>query len=674
MRRSLVALGTGLLLVLGACTSDSPEATSATDAPSGLTIEAVSTRAEYVTGGDVLISIRSTEPGALDAVRVTADGRDVSSEFSETDEAGGDGRAVDGSWQGLIEGLPEGESTIIASSGDDEAELAVINHPTTGPLFSGPHMEPYVCTTARSGLGEPTDADCSAPPTTETTEVEPGVTATVERGVLNRSIYTIAVPDDGWNGRLVYRFGGGCGTSYSQGSELVSAVEPSILAAGYAVATSTLNTFQVACNDVLSAESMLMVKEHFIETYGVPEFTIGEGGSGGAIQQLLIAQNYPGLLDALAPAVPFPDALSISPGVTDCGLLTTYYATPTGSTLTDEQKAAINGHLTTGTCALWSTSFVPVVDATTGCADELLAEVYDPIDNPDGVRCTLQDIAVNLVGRDPETGFGNRALDNTGVQYGWQALADGVLSIDQFLDLNEGIGGYDIDGQVVAERTEVSEEVMRTPYATGRVLSDTAALAEVPIVLVNVYTDDKGDIHDRQRIFAIRERLATGTETDRNLVLWTRPGRGSLTETLLGAVGETVGVIDVLDRWLTAAAADRSDGSQAQRLAANRPDDAVDTCVTPEGETLAGDDTYQADNACTEAYPVGSDPRQVAGASLSNDIMKCQLRPIDPGSYPVELSAEQLERLNTIFPDGVCDWSQPGIGQVPLEGSWLRFG
>ena len=128
--------------------------------------------------------------------------------------------------------------------------------------------------------------------------------------MIDRSIYTIAFPDQGWNGRLVYRFGGGCGTSYSQGSSFVNAVDPALLQKGYAVVTSTLNTYQSVCNEVLSAEVALMTKEHFIEKYGVPDFTIGEGGSGGAIQQIQIAQNYPGILDAIAPAVPFPDAIS----------------------------------------------------------------------------------------------------------------------------------------------------------------------------------------------------------------------------------------------------------------------------------------------------------------------------------------------------------------------------
>ena len=107
------------------------------------------------------------------------------------------------------------------------------------------------------------------------------------------------------------------------------------------MATNTLDTFQTICNPMVSAEAALMTREHFVETYGVPEFTIGDGGSGGAIQQLLIAQNQPGLLDALSPAAPFPDALSIAAGVSDCGLLVDYYETPDGAA---PERGAAGGH------------------------------------------------------------------------------------------------------------------------------------------------------------------------------------------------------------------------------------------------------------------------------------------------------------------------------------------
>lgn len=46
---------------------------------------------------------------------------------------------------------------------------------------------------------------------------------------------------------------------------------------------------------------------------------------------------------------------------------------------------------------------------------------------------------------------------------------------------------------------------------------------------------------------------------------------------------------------------------------------------------------------------------------------------MDRTVYPVDFTDEEWGRLQAVFPDGVCDWSQPGVGQVPLEGTWLRF-
>src|SRR5438128_915173 len=56
--------------------------------------------------------------------------------------------------------------------------------------------------------------------------------------------------------------------------------------------------------------------------------------------------------------------------------------------------------------------------------------------------------------------------------------------------------------------------------------------------------------------------------------------------------------------------------------------------------------------------------RQVAGGPLAENILKCHLKPLDAADYaPVTLTAPQLTRLQAVFPDGVCDWSLPGIGQ-----------
>ena len=183
---------------------------------------------------------------------------------------------------------------------------------------------------------------------------------------------------------------------------------------------------QQHCNDNLSAEALMMIKEHFVERYGLPDWTMGFGGSGGAIQQLLIAQNFPGLLDGIMPSLTYPDSVSVRPGVTDCRLLMNYYKTdPT--TWTAEKQTAVEGY-TPGTCRAWDRAFVDVIVATNirGCG--IPAElVYDPVKNPKGARCTMWDTNVATFGRDPLTGFARRSLDNVGVQYGLEALNRGAI-------------------------------------------------------------------------------------------------------------------------------------------------------------------------------------------------------------------------------------------------------
>src|SRR3546814_165899 len=291
------------------------------------------------------------------------------------------------------------------------------------------------------------------------------------------------------------------------------------------------------CNDVLSAESLMMTRERFIEAFAEPAHVVGEGGSGGAIQQYLIAQGYPGLLDAVVAAVPFPDHLSIAPGVTDCGLLQAFYATPAGSSFTPEQRQAVNGHGSPDTCGSWASTFLATIDPTTGCSlpDD---QVYDPATNPDGARCTLTDSNVNLLGEDPDTGSAARPLDNVGVQYVLEALNAGTISGDQFLDLNDAAGGYDIDGQIVAERHQAAEEDVERIHSTGRVNSGGGDLQQIPVFTLDVYTDPTGDIHDRSRAFTVleRSRLDDGTSSPKH-VLWTVPGGEDLLASPLGSAG-----------------------------------------------------------------------------------------------------------------------------------------
>jgi hypothetical protein len=111
---------------------------------------------------------------------------------------------------------------------------------------------------------------------------------------------------------------------------------------GYAVATGSLNVMGTNNDDVKSAETVAKIKEHFIEEFGPPMFTIGHGASGGSMQQHLIGNNYPGLLDAIMPARSYPDAMSFLQPLYDCEMLEHVFDT-SSNRWTTEQKGAVAG-------------------------------------------------------------------------------------------------------------------------------------------------------------------------------------------------------------------------------------------------------------------------------------------------------------------------------------------
>ena len=716
-------------LVAGACSGDDASDEGGDDAAdAGLTVEVVSSRPEYVSGGDALVAVAVPDGVDVADVTVEAGGEDVTDAFAPA--ADDDARLV-----GLVEGLPSGESEITASAGDDSAAVTVTDHPINGPLFSGEQLPLYACTTESFGLAPSTPDDACAAPTKVTWQyvdaagqvhelpdptTPPADAAVVEvdgaevpfvirteRGTINRAVYTVTALDpapdptgasvdrSAWNERLVYRFGGGCGVSFTQGFQLLDLPSLDLLRAGYVTATSTFNTFQVLCNDVISAESASMVKEHVVETYGEPVHTIGEGGSGGAIQQILIAQDYPGLLDAIAPTVPFPDALSISGGVYDCALLTNYYATPAGSTLTPEQRAAVNGHAVAGTCDLWNSTFASGINPSKGCLTDFSSfgggatapfatippgEVYDPVTNPDGWRCTVWESNVHVTGTDPDTGFARPGYDNEGVQYGLDALNAGAITPDQFVDLNAAIGGFTGDGVPGPARSVVDGDLPERAYETGRVSGPYGGLRDTPMILVNVYTDELGDIHDRVRSFSLLDRLADEDGTwPATASLWSigLPEGSSLIDTLTGALGDFAAEPTiVLDQWLTDAEEHQAaeGGSWQDALAATKPDAARSRCVPTGAEPIVGDDAND-DPACVAALPIHEDPRMAAGAPRRGDVLKCALRPVEESTdlYEVDLTDAQLDRPAETFPTGVCEYDLPGVGQAAFDRPWYDF-
>ncbi|MFO1196911.1 MAG: DUF6351 family protein, partial [Burkholderiaceae bacterium] len=125
--------------------------------------------------------------------------------------------------------------------------------------------------------------------------------------------------------------------------------------------------------------------------------------------------------------------------------------------------------------------------------------------------------------------------------------------------------------------------------------------------------------------------------------------------------------------WLTAIVADKSDLSKAAKVVKNKPADAVDACWTADGTKIVEKMTAFGSGQCNTLDPGGSSPNLVAGAPLASDIIKCQLKPITVADYKNGLTPSQMVRLNSIFPQGVCDWSKPGVEQV-RSTAWASFG
>jgi hypothetical protein len=504
-----------------------------------------------------------------------------------------------------------------------------------------------------------------------------------EMGTINRAVYVIAFLHDpgtpppdpwtsspGWNGRLLYTFGGGCRAGYHQGRSIGgltanrsyledSQVGDYALARGYAMAGGSLNVFGTSCADLISTETMMMVKEHFIERFGVPRYTIGSGRSGGSMQQHMIANNYPGLLDGIIPTASFADNMTFLAPLFDCELLNTAFD---ASSLqwTDEQKAAVTGHASYAYCRRTGTAY-PNLRATNCDPDALPASaIYDPKTNRTGARCTYQDNLVNVYGRDPRTGFARRPFDNAGVQYGLKALNDGTISFEQFADVNRRAGGHDIDGHVVAERTVADADAVRIAYETGRLNDASRGLSAVPIIDVRPYTDGDDDVHDIVASHITRARLVAANGHAGNQVFRTyAPG------TAIQPAQRNV--LDEMDEWLSAIARDTAPArSPLDKVVRNKPSNLVDTCYTSALEPITDP------GRCQAMFPVASNPRLAAGSPLTQDRLQCELKPIDRADYQVALSDAQLATLRDMFPGGVCDYGRPGVGKRSPQ-TWLSY-
>ncbi|MBT3530252.1 MAG: hypothetical protein HOF74_04345 [Gammaproteobacteria bacterium] len=724
-----------LAAMLAACSTEEPVSTSATNveaaAAPGIAIRTLSTKPWLITGGDVLLELEVEAGLSPEQLSITLNESDVSHLF----------RAVGSSRiQAMLTDIPVGDSrvTATAANSSETASLTLTNYPVSGPIISGPHQQPFYCqtsefeTVAGDTLGSANDLNCSI--TTQINYVywsdtdqqfknfvrsiagdfpedmamisQPSGESVpylvrVETGTVNRAIYEIAMLHDpamgaldpwnrseNWNGKLVYTHGGGCrGGWYQQGNRTGGVMRRGLFELGYAVTSSTLNVFGQNCNDLLASETHIMVKERFIEHYGVPVYSIATGASGGSYQSHQTADNYPGVFDGIVVSSSFPDVTSATIFTLADSRLLNYYFTQTNQEgFTVDQQLAVAGFGSWGSISNLSTGagrLDPIYNIETP-EEEQGGEVSIPAledslyseSNPNGVRATVYDHTVNVYGDVDGSNYpmAQRALDNVGVQYGLAALNDGVISAQQFIDLNRDIGGFDRNLNHVSERHRGDSQAGKRAIESGRVLSGGQGLASTPVIDYRSYTDHRegGDIHMIVHQFSTRQRLINANGHADNHVMQVG-GLWGFTE----EQPDLGNLFRQMDSWLMNIVGDTATADPVLKTVRNRPQSLLDSCWdnTDEQHSLIEErQAYSGNGACSELYPAYQTPRHVAGAPLENDIISCQRRRVSRADYQVEMTLEDLAQLEQVFPEGVCDWARGDASAAQHQGGWLSLG
>jgi hypothetical protein len=250
-----------------------------------------------------------------------------------------------------------------------------------------------------------------------------------------------------------------------------------------------------------------------------------------------------------------------------------------------------------------------------------------------------------------------------GVQYGLKALNSGSITAQQFLDLHEKIGGYDGDFNYVPNRVAGDPAAIRRAYESGLQLSRAGGLTAIPIFDITGGMNEDGGYHYQWFHFALRERLIEAAGNAANHVMW----RGNPVP--------FDKAWSMFMTWVEAANADTSSLSAREKVLRHEPDAAADGCWSGPNEFIAERQSFDRlpSTRCNQLFPSYAFPRFIAGGPLAADIIKCRLKPPDRKHYEITFKDEEWKRLLTLFPQGVCDWSKPGVESRPVR-TWSSFG
>ncbi|NUZ04781.1 DUF6351 family protein [Piscinibacter koreensis] len=642
--------------------------------PADLTVEAVSTRADLVSGGDVLV--RVTLPAADNPAQavLARNGTPLPGALHPAPDGNG--------WLALVSGLQLGANSLTVTSNAEVARLDVTNHPNGGPIFSGPQIQPWTC------LPGALDAQCNRPvsysysympvgsttfqtynPASPPTNVQQitvnGQTVPyivrVESLTQNRDGVTFAVlfnpnqpwtpwaPQAAWNKGVHVLQGAGCGTGFEEAVP-GSPLNDNALRKGFLVVQISLVHNTHNCNHVVQAESVLMAKERVAEQYGLFDIIFGQGSSGGAISQLMDQNAYPGLYDGIVISHVFVDSDASRMASYDCKVVYDYWARPGTIPFTPAQREAVVGMIS-GCDSHVNTTRYEVYNPSVGTSCTVPAALrFDQVTNPTGVRCTLQDYEVNLVGRRPD-GYANGRLDTVGLQFGLKALLAGIITPAQFVELNANIGGHDINFNRIATRITADRPGLKPLYWSGannmmNNMSETAIL-ETRLLAT--------DFHQVFHAYVLRARLDRAQGHHDNHVRWRTL---ATTDPVL-----TNAAFDTMVEWLRAIKADTRNVPKAQKVIDNKPALARDRCTT-------GNGVDQDLGVCTRPLEL---TRVLAGAPDSTDVGACQLKALNSADYPgVAFTAQQWQTLQQTFPSGVCDFSKPLV-DMDWTKPWMDY-
>ncbi len=700
--RLWVGLAGVLLLCLAAVPADA--AKHAKHARPALSISVLSGRADLVSGGSALVAINLPRSDRRQ-VKVTLGGRNVKRDFATR---------RDGHFEGLVTGLAVGRNVLQAKLRSGwAARITLVNHAIGGPVFSGPQLEPWIC---EPGALDPKcnqaatfnyvymstnptkqgfqPYDPSNPPSdVAQTKTDQGITVPfivrTETGYMDRDQYQISVlyqPGKPWSAvapqpqfdhKLLIVHGASCGVNHNTGTAPKTTGDAAgdyALGKGFMTMSTALDNSGHNCDLPLQAESLVMAKEHVIKSYGTLRYTIGTGCSGGSLAQQWIANAYPGVYQGILPTCSFPDAWSTASQFLDYHILLAYFTHISkwglGVVWTPSQMGdVLGGPDGVQNAGVSDAAQFHVAVPTDPCSGTTSADRYNPLTNPGGVRCTIQDAAINVFGPEPKAlwsanekkvghGFVRPPIDNVGVEYGLGALKSGEITPADFADLNAKIGGLDIDTNPIAARSNGASPALARAYRSG-MINEANNLNQTAII--DCRGPNPGLFHDAYRAFAVRARLDRAHGTHANQLIWEGP------VPLTADKSCELNSFIAMDRWLTAVERDHSRKALPQKIIVDKPSDLTDECWDGVGNKLSS-------SLCPAGVVnVEGTPRTVAGDEITTDANKCQLKPLARTDYPgITFTSAEWTELQKTFPTGVCNYAKPGVDQQPTV-PWLTY-